>query len=327
MDMPDADSQPPALLAEDINRDFGVPWFMRYDYRNDARYRVLSAGVKSAADRFMRDGFIVFPNAIDPGYADAVVADFRSFCSRHADYFDPFRDQSGHLQRIINLHLVMPRLVELFSLATDVLALQDALFAAPASIYTTLYFERGSAQSVHRDTPYFATRPEYTYFGTWFALEDADQGNGCLEVIPGGHLVKEVDRRAFATRVAGDAEIGSINTVLFDTYQQDVHSACREAGLSSIAVPLKKGDVLIWHPQLPHGGGQIADRTRSRNSIVFHTVPEGVPVYQAYAFFDPSSRLPGTAPWPMERLHGRAFAAHDTIDVMHKSPRSRLSFS
>ena len=90
---------------------------------------------------------------------------------------------------------------------------------------------------------------------------------------------------------------------------------------------VQKGDVLIWHPQLPHGGGQIADRTRTRNSIVMHTVPEGVPVYHAYAFFDPANSLPGQAAWPTERLHGRAYAAHETIEVMHQSPRSPRDFA
>lgn len=318
--------EPNALLADDINREFGVPWFMRYDYKDDPRYQSLPDGVKVQADQFMRDGFIVLKGEIDPAFCDVVVSEFQALCARNSDYFDPFRDEFGYLQRIINLHLAMPRFIELFGRASNMLALQDALFAAPTSIYTSLYFERGSAQPIHRDTPYFTTRPEYTYFGTWFALEDTDQTNGCLEVIPGGHLVKEFDRKAFAKSVTGDAEVGSINSVLFDKYQDDMNNACLQEGLKSVFVPMQKGDVLIWHPQLPHGGGQIADRTRTRNSIVMHTVPEGVPVYHAYAFFDPAHSLPGQAAWPTERMHGRAYAAHETIEVMHQSPRSRHDF-
>lgn len=314
------------LLADDINLDFQIPWFMRIDYKNDPRYLALPPEISHLADQFMRDGFIVIPNEIDTSYIDGIVTDFRDFCFRNKDYFDPFRDEYGFLHRIINLHLAMPGLVELFSSAKNVLSLQDALFGAPTSIYTSLYYERGSAQSIHRDTPYFTTRPEYCYFGTWFALEDADSKNGCLEVIPGGHLVKEVNRLDFAKKINGLSDVGSINQVLFDSYQEEVLNACHSKGLKSVHVPMKKGDVLIWHPQLPHGGGQITDRTRTRNSIVMHTVPEGCPVYQAYAFFNPALDLPGISPWPMKRGSGRAYAKHDAIEVMHQSPRAANSF-
>jgi hypothetical protein len=57
-----------------------------------------------------------------------------------------------------------------------------------------------------------------------------------------------------------------------------------------------------------------------------HTVPEGCPVYQAYAFFNPTLDLPGISPWPMARELGRAYAKHDAIEVMHQSPRAANSF-
>jgi len=315
------------FLAADINMDFGVPWFMRYDYRSDERYQSLSGEIQRQADRFMQNGYLVFENVISNAMCDRVTDEFRGLCERNGDYFDQFRDEHGYLERIINIHLTMPVLVEMFASATPVLAFQDALFGAPTSIYTSLYYEKGSGQSLHRDTPYFTTRPEYCYFGTWFALEDTDAGNGCLEVIPGGHLVPELDREAFVRAAAGDDEIGSINNRLFDKYQGDVLAECDKQGLSAIQVPMKRGDVLVWHPQLPHGGGLIAERTRTRNSIVMHTVPEGSPVYHAYAFFDPKKQLSAQAPWQQEELFSRKFAAHDTIEVMHRSPKQRNTFA
>ncbi|MGY2734353.1 phytanoyl-CoA dioxygenase family protein [Sphingomonas sp. UYP23] len=317
---------PPRYLADDINLDNQVPWFMSYDYKDDERYLALPDDVREQADRFMRDGYIVFENAVSPDLCDRVTSEFRSLCSRNSDYFDQFRNDFGYLERVINIHLTLPVLVEMFASARPVLAFQDALFGARTSIYTSLYFEKGSGQTLHRDTPYFTTRPEYCYFGTWFALEDADPGNGCLEVIAGGHLVPELDRLAFARSAAENSEIGSINNQLFDKYQGDMLAECERRGLSSRHVPMKRGDVLIWHPQLPHGGGFIAEPTRTRNSIVMHTVPEGCPVYHAYAFFDPTSSLPAEAPWAQDELFDRRFAAHDTIEVMHRSPRHKDSF-
>jgi hypothetical protein len=307
-------------LASDCNRDFPPPWFMRRDYESDPRFQAIEEDLKPLARQFMRDGYVVLKADFPLALADQVVSEFKRFAALNSDYFDPHRDEFGFLQRIINLHLLVPVLTELFATATTTLRLQDALFGAPTSIYTSLYYERGSWQPIHRDTPYFTTRPEYCYFGTWFALEDANLENGCLQVIQGGHLLPELDRSAFA---AGhrSGEVGEIDPELFNLYQTEMERRCTDAGLESKAVPIDKGDVLIWHPQLPHGGMPILDRTLTRHSIVMHTVPVGCPVFQASAFFNPAKNLPGTAAWPLEERFGRFFADHGIVDVMHVAPR------
>jgi len=57
---------------------------------------------------------------------------------------------------------------------------------------------------------------------------------------------------------------------------------------------MKKGDTLIWHPLLPHGGASIRDPGRSRKSIVFHYLPEATPISGLEAFFsaEPVRGLP-----------------------------------
>lgn len=315
-----------SLLAEDINPDFDPPWFMRRDYQLDPRYNALDVDEKKLADQFMRDGYIVFEDVLSDDLCEFTIEHFCKFTQRNADYFDQFRSEYGYLERIINLHLALPELVDLFVEASPVLRFQDALFGKATSIYTSLYYEKGSSQSIHRDTPYFTTRPEYCYFGTWFALEDADERNGCLEVIPGGHLVPEIDRRNFASNMISEGGIGAINQTMFDAYQAHITNQCIDAGLQKVPIPIRRGSVLVWHPQLPHGGSTIAEPDRSRNSIVMHTVPEDCPVYQANVFFDPTLQLPQTAPWAKKEHKGRYYASHSSIEVMHRSPRSADSF-
>jgi phytanoyl-CoA hydroxylase len=313
-------------LAADANRDFRLPWFMSHDYQNDERYKSLPEDIRSLSDEFMRDGYIVIEGDVEQDLCDLTIRKFQEFTRINADYFDPHRDEYGFLQRVINLHLTLPAIFEIFTSAKRTLALQDALFAGPTSVYTTLYYERGSSQDIHRDTPYFTTRPEYNYFGTWFALEDAHAGNGCLEAIRGGHLIPEIDRQKFARENRGDGIVDAIDPALFDAYQNEVSRLCATEGLEKVKLPLKKGDVLIWHPQLPHGGSPIADRTLTRHSIVAHTVAEGTQVYQAEAFFSPSRSLPGRAEWPLVYRDNRAYADHNCVDVMHVAPRNPSEF-
>jgi hypothetical protein len=54
-----------------------------------------------------------------------------------------------------------------------------------ATLYSSIFYETGSQQSLHRDTPVFTTRPEYLYFGNTVYLEPAGEENW-LPRGPGG---------------------------------------------------------------------------------------------------------------------------------------------
>ena len=72
------------------------------------------------------------------------------------------------------------------------------------ALYTSLLFERGSQQKLHRDSPLFVTRPEGCYLGVWAALEDTDGENGPLLVVPGSHRLPPLDLHAMASELYGE---------------------------------------------------------------------------------------------------------------------------
>jgi ectoine hydroxylase-related dioxygenase (phytanoyl-CoA dioxygenase family) len=51
---------------------------------------------------------------------------------------------------------------------------------------------------------------------------------------------------------------------------------CEERGLKTEKFMAKKGDVLIWHADLMHGGARIQDPRQTRKSLVAHFMPLGV---------------------------------------------------
>ena len=116
------------------------------------------------------------------------------------------RNPAGHYPRIGNLHAAMPELVPLFTRNPIWLQVQDVLFGAPTALDTSLFYEVGSEQSMHRDTPLFTTRPEYLYFGSTVYFEPTSDENGCLEVMEGGHLLPELDRGSIALRRFGSLD-------------------------------------------------------------------------------------------------------------------------
>jgi phytanoyl-CoA hydroxylase len=279
----------------------------------------------------LEEGFTRIRGGFADGVAQDVLAGVKETLRRHDSIFGKHMDRDGHYPRIINLHMLHKPLLRLFAENSLALAVQDEFFGARSSLYTSLYYERGSAQATHRDTPYFTTRPEYRYLGVWVALEAANDLNGCLEVVRKGHLVPELDRPAIALQhyrsldeVPPGAPQGQ--DILWDEYQAKVLEGCRERGLAVERVEAEPGDVIIWHPQLPHGGSHIQDLSRTRHSFVMHVTPEGTRVYQQDVFFNPAKRMPERAKWDYGKFGHRKFVDHASIDIGHKEVRRLAEF-
>jgi phytanoyl-CoA hydroxylase len=305
-----------------------LPWFMDSSIVEACLRRAPSDYTQAAARAFLRDGFVVLPQSVSPQVCDDAVSAFRRLESLNYSFFQPHQDNDGHYPRIVNLHLVSPELRRVFTENPQALSLQDYLFDAETVIYTSLFYERGSAQDIHRDTPYFCTRPEYRYLGMWVALEDADEANGPLMVVAGGHLMPELDREALATELLGSAEAAPAHSDdLWVAYQTRVTEQAHALGLTVKTVPVKKGSTIIWHPQLPHGGSRILDQRRTRFSVVMHTTPLDTPVYHQDAFFNPRRAYPLEPGWTYAADGGRRYARHGTISFNHQADYPIGAFS
>ena len=285
----------------------------------DTQLACLSS-IRRHVNELMTDGFTIIPQSLPGDLCDEIREGFIRFSRLNSEIFIPNEDEYGHYGRIINLHLAYKPLIELFSRNCAALAVMDYLFGAETVIYTSLFYERGSAQAIHRDSPYFTTRPEYKYFGVWAALEDTDEGNGPLAVVKGGHLIPEFDREAMARRYYDNLDkIDPASSQLWQAYQDELGRECARRGLTTETLCVKKGDTIIWHPQAPHGGAPIHDLRRTRFSFVMHTTPIGVPVYHQNVFFHLSKPVSDAAPWEYATRNGRRYAKFVEIGFMERN--------
>lgn len=304
-----------------------TPWFMD-ESRIPAKLASLEADIRPYAQSMIDNGFSIIRGGISRDRCEQLIARFRLFADANPDKFQKFLDKDGHYPRIVNLHVAMPELFELFATNRLAYRVQQALWDATPCLYTSLFYERGSAQPPHRDTPLFATRPEYFYFGVWTALEDATPANGALQVYRGGHKLPELDREAIAMRLFGSLDnIPAMSNDLWMEYQGQVDQQCKDAGLELQSLYVNAGDTIIWHPQLPHGGGPIADMTKSRFSLVMHTTPVGAPVFHQDRFFNPRGDAPLDAPWQYEQAAGAYRVIHDRVDFDHKESFAVAEFN
>jgi len=162
-----------------------------------------ATGAGEWTERLRRDGYVVVPAGAAPKLCHRASTDIDRFKARNRRAVTANADPAGHLVRVVTLHEVIESLQPLFA-ANAALAVCDEFFGAETALYTSLFFERGSEQKLHRDSRAFTTRPEGRYLGMWVALEDTDTDNGPLVVVPGSHAIDPIDVTAIAEDLYGD---------------------------------------------------------------------------------------------------------------------------
>ncbi|MBS1700883.1 MAG: phytanoyl-CoA dioxygenase family protein [Armatimonadetes bacterium] len=145
---------------------------------------------------------------------------------------------------------------------------------SPLAVQTMVYFKPPGArgQALHQDNRYLKADPG-TCMAAWVALEDIDEENGCLQVLPGTHDMPMVCPES--------AEMSQS----FTTDRINLP-------IEPMNVIMKKGDVLFFNGSLVHGSGPNHSKDRFRRIIVGHYI-EGQADRVAH-YYDPVYRMDGT---------------------------------
>jgi ectoine hydroxylase-related dioxygenase (phytanoyl-CoA dioxygenase family) len=146
----------------------------------------------------------------------------------------------------------------------------------PFAVQTMLYFKPAGArgQALHQDQYYLRVQPG-TCMAAWLALDDCDEENGCLQVVP------------------GTQDLPILCTVKADTTQSftDVTVPIPD-GMAPMPVLMQAGDVLFFNGQLVHGSFPNTSHDRFRRSLIGHyIVGEAEQVAQ---FYHPVLRMDGS---------------------------------
>ena len=148
-------------------------------------------------------------------------------------------------------------------------ALVSRLFGRPARPFAVINFMKGSRQHLHQDMGVFHIYPWNYLIGAWIACEDIAADSGPLVVYPGSHrapfFAGFTDYPQTNLRTADEA-----GAQAYDAYVEDV--AHRYPRHEFIA---RKGQVLLWHGMLIHGGAPVTRPGASRKSMVIHYTVRG----------------------------------------------------
>lgn len=148
----------------------------------------------------------------------------------------------------------------------------DLLMGRKADLFQSVNFLNGSEDSVHSDFIHMSTYPYGYLLAVWIALEDITLENGPLYYYPGSHKLSYV--------MNGDFDHGGNRWLLGKNckrkYAEAIERKVEEHQFEKKFFTASKGDVLIWHANLLHGGSKVQDVSKTRKSMVLHYFGEDV---------------------------------------------------
>lgn len=141
--------------------------------------------------------------------------------------------------------------------------------------FQSINFLYGSEQKTHSDSVHMTTFPLGFMIAAWVALEDINTENGPLHYYPGSHKLPYF--------MNNDYTHGStkwwINPLHYQRYEQALAQIIASKRLEKHSFLAKKGDILIWHANLLHGGNAHNDKNQTRKSMVLHYFAKEVICY------------------------------------------------
>ena len=131
-------------------------------------------------------------------------------------------------------------------------------------------FKWGSEVGIHQDLAAMHIDPPLRLVGVWLAAQDVDPESGPLGVFPGTHRIPSWPGWNNYPQT-------NLRTCHLDTRaKEEKYLKEAIAGCERIPLPVKKGDAILTHGLLVHGGDKIRDRNLTRfSSVIHYTVPGG----------------------------------------------------
>jgi len=137
--------------------------------------------------------------------------------------------------------------------------------------FSTINFIKGSNQPLHSDIMHFHTVPALWMVGVWVALEDVDETNGSLSIVPGSHKWPLYEYHNLNLPHPDEIENGE--AVNYAKYEQFLVDLVKTKKAEKYTVKLKKGQALIWAANILHGGCNVegvTDFTKTRLTQANH---------------------------------------------------------
>ena len=273
--------------APKYHSKYGGLWIDREDWQQRLASRKLSPQLSTDIEQFVADGYVIFEQAASLEAVDTFQSELeRSFREGNPELLYQYdgdrttRSLEGPVDRlgtrVVDAFAAVPEALDLFT-APRLISFLEAIFDDAPLLFQSLSFDQGSQQGLHQDTAYVVVDRPLELAACWIALEDVRPGSGELVYVPGSHRLGDwpfgENRKHWTPDVDGHAP--------HDAWAQHLREQAEVRGLRRFQA--RKGDILVWHADLAHGGSVVEDPQLTRQSLVGHFCPQSAaPNYFGY---------------------------------------------
>ena len=230
-------------------------------------YKNFSAELQEQIASWSGNGFMIVKNFFDDSVISSINKEIDTIVEKNI--ITPTHDNklpfANKISSVIKNITYTPQLLHIlgFLLGKEVIPFQ------------TLNFIKGSNQRAHSDSIHMTTYPLGYLIAVWVALEDTNEDNGPLFYYPGSHKLPYLLNNDF-NETSTFLKLGKSS---YTDYEDVTEEIIQNHSFEKKVFFAKKGDVLIWHANLIHGGSPIVNHSLTRKSMVIHYYAKDVIKY------------------------------------------------
>lgn len=248
-----------------------IPWLDKNisdeEIKNKPGYADLSGVIQQEILKWKKNGFMIIPKFFSDDRIDELERSIEG-CLNEKEL------RAYKTSRIQDLWSKNAQVDGLFR-SPELLKLLSFIFGKEVIPFQTINFYKGTQQAAHSDSIHFTTEPFGYLLAVWIALEDIKEGSGELMYYRGSHLLPFVTNNDYSH---GNTR-WKINASHYSSYEKKIKDIIAEKRLLPEKFAAKKGDILIWHANLLHGGSKIINSDTTRKSLVMHYYANDVLCY------------------------------------------------
>jgi phytanoyl-CoA hydroxylase len=261
---------------------YGGMWIDRTNAAEILSQKEMADDLKAAIHKFILDGYVVLPKAVPAHLIDIFLEKIdNSFVHGNCNILYqnhgspvtlPLEIPTDPIDaRVVDAYCAIPEAVSILSNPRLTQFLR-AIFDEDPLLFQSLSFHQGSQQGLHQDTAYVVSDRPMELAACWIALEDIRDGAGELSYAPGSHRLPDWDFGVAPPRKHWDSALDGVEQ--HDRWAAWLREQVEKTEQGVQKFHARKGDILIWHADLVHGGSPILDKTLTRRSLVGHFCPK-----------------------------------------------------
>jgi ectoine hydroxylase len=228
------------------------------ELRSIKQFEMLDAQHKEWAEHWVKNGYLILPGLFENQEADLINGTIQQLLDSGKVSF-----RYGNKVMFANK---VSKVIQEASSKQELISVMEFLLGTKIIPFQTINFITGSEQKAHSDSVHMTTYPPGYLIAAWIALEDIGEGQGALFYYPGSHRFDYLMKDKFTS---GDSP-WLLGENAYKNYENAVEILISEKYIQPVPFHAKKGDVLIWHANLLHGGSAITQKGSTRKSMVVH---------------------------------------------------------